>query len=95
MPAGAATDGATSIFSTASAPAAAVHELALLVLAITAVIFVVVVGLYLLGILLSGWLFLEYLAKETWTTFAAALTPEAGNLGMLLYHVQQYGYGPG
>lgn len=57
--------------------------------------FVVVEGLYLLGILLSGGMFLEYLPKEMWTTFAAALTPEAGNLGMLLYHVQQYGYGPG
>lgn len=57
--------------------------------------FLVVEGLYLLGLVLSGGMFLEYLPPEMRTTFAAALTPEAGNLGMLIYHVREFGYGPG
>ena len=57
--------------------------------------FVVVEGLYVLGLLLSGGMFLEYLPAEMRGRFAAALTPEAGNLGMLLYQVSEYGYGPG
>lgn len=55
--------------------------------------FVVVQGLYLAGLALSGGMFLEYLPPEMRTRFAAALTPEAGNLGMLIYHVRDFGYG--
>lgn len=57
--------------------------------------FVALEGLYLLGIALSNGMFLEILPLEMRGTFAAALTPEAGNLGMLLYHVREYGYGVG
>src|SRR5262249_49168468 len=28
-------------------------------------------------------------------TFSGALTPEVGNLGMLVYHVRHFGFGPG
>jgi len=59
------------------------------------VAFAVVEGLYLVGLVLSGGMFLEYLPAEMRGRFAAALTPEAGNLGMLLYHVSERGYGTG
>lgn len=57
--------------------------------------FLVVEGLYAAGIALSHGMFLEYLPPEMQGRFAAALTPEAGNLGALLYHVDAYGYGLG
>lgn len=57
--------------------------------------FVAIEGLYLLGVILSGGMFLEILPPEMRGRFAAALTPEAGNLGALLVHVSQYGYGSG
>ncbi len=57
--------------------------------------FVVVEGLYALGLLLSGGMFLEYLPPEMQGAFAAVLSPEVGNLGALLFHVNHFGYGPG
>ncbi|MAE27841.1 MAG: hypothetical protein CMJ87_02495 [Planctomycetes bacterium] len=59
------------------------------------VAFVVVEGLFFLGLFLSDGMLLEYLYPELRGTFAAALTPEAGNLGGLLWQVRSYGYGPG
>lgn len=55
--------------------------------------FLVVEGLYVAGIVLSEGMFLEYLPAEMRGRFAAALTPEVGNLGALLYHVDAYGFG--
>lgn len=55
--------------------------------------FLVIEALYLAGVLLSRGMFLEYLPPEMRGRFAAALTPEAGNLGALLLHVRQYGFG--
>lgn len=55
--------------------------------------FVVIEALYLAGVLLSRGMFLEYLPPEMRGRFAAALTPEAGNLGALLLHVRHYGFG--
>jgi TM2 domain-containing membrane protein YozV len=55
--------------------------------------FLVVEGLYFAGISLSNGMFLEYLPPEMRGRFAAALTPEVGNLGALLYHVDAYGFG--
>jgi TM2 domain-containing membrane protein YozV len=57
--------------------------------------FLVVEGLYWLGVKLSHGMFLEYLPPEMRSTFAAALTPEAGNLGALFLHQRAYGFGPG
>lgn len=57
--------------------------------------FLVVEGLYAIGVWLSGGMFLEYLPHEMRGRFAGALTPEAGNLGALLYHIRSFGYGPG
>ena len=60
----------------------------------TAVIaFVLIEGLYVAGVLLSKGMFLQILPPEMRGRFAAALTPEAGNLGALLLHVRQYGFG--
>jgi TM2 domain-containing membrane protein YozV len=60
----------------------------------TAIIaFLVIQGLYLAGVLLSNGMFLQILPPEMRGRFAAALTPEAGNLGALLLHVRQYGFG--
>ncbi|HPF13841.1 MAG TPA: hypothetical protein PLJ12_06210, partial [Planctomycetota bacterium] len=55
--------------------------------------FVVIEGLYLAGVMFSHGMFLEYLPAEMRSRFAPALTPEAGNLGALLLHIKQYGYG--
>ena len=55
--------------------------------------FLVIQGLYLLGVMLSDGMFLEYLPGEMRGRFAAALTPEVGNLGALLMHVRNYGFG--
>ena len=60
----------------------------------TAVIaFALIEGLYLAGVLLSKGMFLQILPPEMRGRFAAALTPEAGNLGALLLHVRQFGFG--
>ena len=60
-----------------------------------ALAFGVVEGLYALGVWFSGGMFLEILPEEMRGRFAGVLTPEVGNLGALLYHVGQYGYGTG
>lgn len=57
--------------------------------------FLLVEGLYAAGVWFSGGMFLEYLPPEMRGRFAGALTPEAGNLGALLYHIRSFGYGPG
>jgi hypothetical protein len=54
--------------------------------------FVVIEGLYLLGLALSGGLFLEYLPPEMRGPWASVLTPEAGNLGALIWHVRTHPY---
>jgi hypothetical protein len=56
--------------------------------------FLVVEGLYWLGVKLSHGMFLEYLPPEMRSTFAAALTPEVGNLGALFLHQRHFGFGP-
>lgn len=60
---------------------------------LAALAFVCIEALYVIGVLLSQGMFLEYLPAEMRGRFAAALTPEAGNLGALLLHVRQYGFG--
>ncbi|MEO0660256.1 MAG: DUF6677 family protein [Planctomycetota bacterium] len=60
---------------------------------LAAIGFVVIQGLYLLGVLLSDGLFLSILPPEMRGTFSPVLSPEAGNLGALLAHVQTVGYG--
>ncbi|MEM8712716.1 MAG: DUF6677 family protein [Planctomycetota bacterium] len=55
--------------------------------------FLCIEGLYVAGVLLSKGMFLQILPPEMRGRFAAALTPEAGNLGALLLHVRQYGFG--
>ena len=55
--------------------------------------FLVVQGLYGLGLWFSHGMFLEYLPLEMRGRFAGILTPEAGNLGALLYHMKHFGYG--
>ncbi len=57
------------------------------------VAFVLVEGLYLLGLKLSGGMGFEFLQPELRGPFAPALSPELGNLGALIYHMQSYGYG--
>lgn len=57
--------------------------------------FVLIQGLYLLGLRLSDGMLLEYLEPDLRGLFAGALTPEAGNLGMLVYQTKTYGYGIG
>ena len=56
------------------------------------VAFVVVEGLFLLGVKLSDGMLFEFLQADLRTTFAPVLTPEAGNLGALIWHRQNYGY---
>lgn len=58
-----------------------------------AIAFLVIQGLYLAGVALSGGLFLSILPPEMRGTFAAVLTPEAGNLGALIVHVKTIGFG--
>ena len=60
-----------------------------------AVAFAVVGGLYWLGLRLSDGMTFEFLDHELRTSFAPALSPEAGNLGGFLFQMRSYGYGPG
>ncbi len=62
-------------------------------MAFAGIAFLVVQGLYLIGVVLSDGMFLEYLPNEMRTRFAAALSPEAGNLGALIVHVKMFGFG--
>lgn len=57
--------------------------------------FVVVQGLFFAGLKLSGGMLLEYLEPDLQGPFAGALTPEAANLGMLVYQMKVYAFGPG
>ncbi len=62
-------------------------------MAFAGVAFLIIQGLYLIGVLLSDGMFLEYLPQEMRTRFAAALSPEVGNLGALVVHVKTFGFG--
>lgn len=55
--------------------------------------FTVVAGLYFLGLQLSHGMAFEFLQADLRGPFAGALTPEAGNLGALVWHMRHYGYG--
>lgn len=57
--------------------------------------FAVVQGLYWAGLKLSDGMLFEFLQIDLRGTFAGALSPEVGNLGMLVWHTRQYGDGPG
>jgi len=57
--------------------------------------FLLVQGLYFLGLHLSDRMLFEYLEPDLQSTFAGVLTPEVGNLGLLVYHMKVYGYGIG
>jgi len=57
--------------------------------------FLVVQGVYFLGLQLSGGMLFEYLEPDLRGPGSSLLSPEIGNLGALIYHIKQYGYGPG
>lgn len=57
--------------------------------------FLVVQGLYWLGLRLSDGMAFEFLQADLRSPLAGALTPEVGNLGALIWHMRDYGYGPG
>lgn len=59
------------------------------------VAFAVVQGLYFLGLRLSDGRLFEYLEPDLRGLFAGALTPEAANVGALIWQMRQYGFGPG
>jgi hypothetical protein len=56
--------------------------------------FAVVEGLYLIGLKLSGGLAFEFLQPDLRTALAPVLTPEAANLGALLWHRREYPFLP-
>lgn len=56
--------------------------------------FALVEGLYLLGLKLSGGLAFEFLQPDLRSPLAAVLTPEAGNLGALLWHRRAHPFLP-
>lgn len=55
--------------------------------------FVVVEGLYALGWLLSDGRTFEFLDPELRGPFSTVLTPEAGNLGAMVFHLKRSGFG--
>ena len=55
--------------------------------------FAVVEGLFLAGYALTDGMLFQYLQPELRSSFAGALTPEAGNLGALLWQMNQNPYG--
>lgn len=57
--------------------------------------FVLVNGLYWLGLQLSDGMTFEWLDPEMRSRFAVALSPEAGNLGGIVYQMKTYAFGPG
>lgn len=59
------------------------------------VAFALVQGVYLLGLQLSGGMLFEFLEPDLRGPGSSLLTPEIGNLGALIYHIQKFGYGPG
>jgi hypothetical protein len=58
-------------------------------------LFVVVEGLYFLGLRLAEGMTFEFLDPELRSVVAPVLSPEAGNLGGLLYQMRTYGFGTG
>jgi TM2 domain-containing membrane protein YozV len=56
-------------------------------------IFAIVEGLYFLGLNLSQGMSFQYLDLELRTRAATVLTPEFGNLGGMLWQMNQYGFG--
>ncbi|MEO0652719.1 MAG: DUF6677 family protein, partial [Planctomycetota bacterium] len=60
-----------------------------------AVGFTVVFGLYGVGLLLADGMTFEFLDPELRSPLAVALSPELGNLGGLLWQLQNHGFGPG
>ena len=56
--------------------------------------FALVEGLYLAGYLLSDGLVFSYLDPELRGRMAVMLSPEAGNLGALVWHFSSVGFGP-
>jgi hypothetical protein len=57
--------------------------------------FVVVQGLYFIGLRLSHGMLFEYLEPDLRGMFAGALTPEAANVGALIWQMRQNPFGPG
>ncbi len=57
--------------------------------------FGIVQGVYFLGLQLSGGMLFEFLEPDLRGPGSSLLSPEIGNLGALIYHVKQFGYGPG
>jgi hypothetical protein len=57
--------------------------------------FLVVNGLYFLGLELAEGMTFEYLSPELRSRFAPLLSPEAGNLGGLLWQLNHQPFGPG
>ena len=57
--------------------------------------FAIVEGLYFAGVRLSHGMLFEYLEPDLRGPFAGALTPEAANLGALVWHMRQFGFGLG
>jgi TM2 domain-containing membrane protein YozV len=62
---------------------------------IAILVFVVVEGLYVLGYALSDGRAFEFLDPELRSSFAPALSPEAGNLGAILYQMRHHPFGDG
>lgn len=58
--------------------------------------FVIVQGLYFVGLRLTEGMAFEFLQPDLrGGPYVVALSPEAGNLGALVWHIRQYGFGPG
>ena len=55
--------------------------------------FVLVEGVYFLGIALSHGMGFEFLQSDLRGRFAGALTPEAANVGALVWHMRTFGFG--
>jgi len=58
-------------------------------------VFVLVEGLYFLGLKLANGMTFEFLDAELRTIVAPVLSPEAGNLGGILWQMKAYGFGDG
>ncbi len=57
--------------------------------------FAILNGLYWLGLDLSHGMSFEWLDPELRSRFAVALSPEAGNLGAIVYQMKSFGFGTG
>jgi len=58
-------------------------------------LFALIEGLYFLGLELADGMTFEFLDAELRTVVAPALSPEAGNLGGILWQLKTYGFGSG